>query len=220
MRNNLRGTFESLTWSGRRNNPRSGPGSILRATAPLREALPRIFDKLEVKTFLDAPCGDWNWMQNVDLEGLHYIGGDISLEVLEDVKQKHESSALEFIHLDKTSDSLPKADLMLCRDCLFHLKWWLRWAFFENFVDSDIPYLLMTMHFVSKNPRLNRNGGYKRFNPCVAPFNLCQPIQTISETGEINLDPEFMATNKGKNQRALGLWSREQIKQALVSRKS
>jgi hypothetical protein len=26
---------------------------------------------------LDAPCGDFNWMKEVDLSAVHYTGGDI-----------------------------------------------------------------------------------------------------------------------------------------------
>ncbi|WP_170377761.1 class I SAM-dependent methyltransferase [Ruegeria atlantica] len=220
MRSGLRDTFETLSWSGRRNGPRSGHGSTLAATRPLRDALPRIFDEYNVKTFLDAPCGDWTWMQHVDLTGIQYVGGDISLEVLEEVKQQHAAPGREFMHLDITSDTLPKADMMMCRDCLFHLKWWLRWAFFENFVASGIPYLLTTRHYIPQNPRLPRNGGFKRFNPCVAPFNFSEPIETVSETGEINLDPEFMLTREGQKQRSLGIWSRDQVIDAVARRGS
>lgn len=219
MRDNVRNAFESKSWSGRRRGPRSGPGSTLDATAPLRAALPRIFDTYRVKTFLDAPCGDWTWMQDVDLSGIRYIGGDISLQVVDAVKEQHGAPGREFMHLDITSDDLPKADLMMCRDCLFHLKWWLRWAFFERFVASLTPYLLTTMHYVPVNPRLHNNGGFKRFNPCAEPFNFSDPVETISETGEINLDPDFLETRAGRNQRSLGIWSRQQVVDALERHK-
>ncbi|WP_152563387.1 hypothetical protein [Ruegeria halocynthiae] len=219
MRDSLRVAFESKSWSGRANGPRSGPGSTLAATEPLREALPRIFNQFKVETFLDAPCGDWTWMREVDLNGIRYIGGDISLQVLEEVKAQHGVPGREFVHLDITSDPLPKADLMMCRDCLFHLKWWLRWAFFENFVASDIPYLLMTRHYILRNPRLQNNANFKRFNPCAAPFNFPDPLETISETGEINQDPEFLETSVGRSQRSLGIWSKGQIIDVLKQRK-
>ncbi|WP_170562747.1 hypothetical protein [Ruegeria atlantica] len=218
MRDSVRSVFESKSWAGRRNGPRSGPGSTLAATAALRTALPRIFVDYKIGTFLDAPCGDWTWMQDVDLNGIQYIGGDISTEVLTEVKDQHAAPGREFIHLDITSDALPKADLMMCRDCLFHLKWWLRWAFFENFVESEIPYLMTTMDYVPRNPRLQRNGDFKKFNPCAAPFNFPDPIETVSETGEINLNPDFLETPEGRKQRSLGIWSRDQVIDALERR--
>ncbi len=219
MRSGVRNAFESKSWAGR-NVPRSGNGSTLEATAPLRRALPDIFERYKVKTFLDAPCGDWTWMQEMDLTGLSYIGGDISLEVVQSVQEKHAAPGREFVHLDVTSDPLPRVDLMMCRDCLFHLKWWLRWAFFENFVRSETPYLLTTMHYVPINERLKNNAGFKRFNPCVAPFNFSDPIETIEETGEINLDPEFLQSTEGRDQRSLGIWSRDQVIDALDRRKN
>lgn len=218
MRDSVRSVFENKSWAGRRNGPRSGPGSTLAATAALRAALPRIFVEYKVGTFLDAPCGDWTWMQQVDLNGIHYIGGDISTEVVTEVKDMHAAPGREFIHLDITSDALPKVDLMMCRDCLFHLKWWLRWAFFENFVESEIPYLMTTMDYVPRNPRLQRNGDFKKFNPCAAPFNFPDPIESVSETGEINLSPDFLETPEGRKQRSLGIWSRDQVIDALERR--
>ncbi len=215
MRSGLRNAFENLSWAGRRKGPRSGQGSTLEATAPLRAALPGIFERYRVRTFLDAPCGDWTWMQHVDLTGIDYTGGDISLEVVDAVKARHEAPGRSFIHLDITSDPLPRVDLMMCRDCLFHLKWWLRWAFFENFVQSGTPYLLTTMHYIPVNGRLRANAGFQRFNPCAAPFNFDDPVETISETGEINLDPEYLQSPAGQNQRSLGIWLREQVIAAL-----
>lgn len=219
MRDAVRQAFETKSWA-ERNIPRSGPGSTLAATAPLRDALPELFDRYSVKTFLDAPCGDWTWMQEVDLSGVHYIGGDISLEVVEAVKEQHGGSGREFLHLDITSDPLPKADLMMCRDCLFHLKWWLRWEFFENFAKSEIPYLLMTRHHNTRNARVRDNAGFKLFNPCVEPFNFPEPLEEISETGPYNSDPEFLGTRAGRLQRSVAIWSKEQVIDVLKQRKS
>ena len=66
MRDNLRAAFETLSWSGKKGAPRSGPGSTLAWTKQLRQAMPRIFDQYGVKTFLGAPCGDWFWMDASD----------------------------------------------------------------------------------------------------------------------------------------------------------
>ncbi|WP_052265301.1 class I SAM-dependent methyltransferase [Ruegeria sp. ANG-R] len=219
MREGVRDAFEHKNW-GDRNTPRSGSGSTLDATAPLRGALPAIFERYSVKTFLDAPCGDWTWMQEVDLNGVHYIGGDISLEVVESVKEKHQALGREFFHLDITSDPLPKADLMMCRDCLFHLKWWLRWEFFENFAKSDIPYLLTTKHHNARNAKLRDNAAFKLFNPCAAPFNFPEPVEEISETGPYNDDPEFLQTRAGRQQRSVAIWSKEQVIDVLKQRET
>ena len=57
---------------------RSGRGSTLDYTRPLRKALAKYLNSLNVIVLLDAPCGDFNWMQHVELpEKILYIGGDI-----------------------------------------------------------------------------------------------------------------------------------------------
>ena len=57
----------------------SGPGSTLEETNPIRKRLRKMLSELEARTLLDLPCGDFHWMQHVDLSGINYIGGDLSL---------------------------------------------------------------------------------------------------------------------------------------------
>lgn len=217
MRNNLQRAFEEADWSDASGAPRSGSGSTLEYTERLRAALPDVFKRYKVKTFLDAPCGDWHWMSAVDLTGITYIGGDISASLIKDNAGKYTSKKVSFQHLDITEDDLPKADMMMVRDCLFHLKFWLRWAFFENFVRSEIPYLLVTMHHQAVNNALGVNGGFKRFNPRVAPFFFEEPLEMIHET--VDSLPEDL-TNYPKlfAVRSMGIWSREQIIRGLEAK--
>ena len=57
---------------------RSGRGSTLAYTKPLRRSLAKSLRRLNATVFLDAPCGDFNWMRHVELpDGTSYIGGDI-----------------------------------------------------------------------------------------------------------------------------------------------
>ena len=53
--NNFWGDPESL----------SGPGSSEHYTKNLRNQLQKIFSNLKIKSVLDAPCGDFNWMSLV-----------------------------------------------------------------------------------------------------------------------------------------------------------
>lgn len=201
MHKKLQDIFEKKSWAGtEKEYPRSGSGSSLQLTGSLRSALPAVLKRYKVKTFLDAPCGDWTWMQEVDLSGVHYIGADISLEIVENVKTRYAAKDREFMHLDITTDPLPKADFMLCRECLFHLKFWLRWSFFANFVNSEIPFLFTTKDAVTENKNLRVNGSWFPFNPCIEPFNFAPPIYEIREN---------------RRRRSMGVWSREQIIDAL-----
>lgn len=216
MREFLRLAFEDKTWTGRRDKqPRSGHGSTLASTARLRKALPSVFERYSVKRFVDAPCGDWFWMQHVDLEGIEYIGGDIAKSIVEKNQTEFSRKNISFIHLDVTSDPLPECDLMMCRDCLFHLKFWLRWAFFRNFVQADIPYLMTTINHTQVNRKNMQNSNWRPFDPRLEPFNFPAPIEMIHETAdELPEDVNPVIENRPKD-KSMGIWSRAQIVEVL-----
>src|SRR5947207_6388514 len=49
--------YDKNLFEGRKS--RSGEGSDHIQTAIIRQEIPRVIKKYNVKTFLDAPCGDW-----------------------------------------------------------------------------------------------------------------------------------------------------------------
>src|SRR5947207_8580346 len=63
---------------------RSGTGSNLDSTRVLRAELPKALRRLGVQVLLDAPCGDFTWMERVDLGDIQYIGGDIVSAIVEE----------------------------------------------------------------------------------------------------------------------------------------
>lgn len=99
----------------------SGPGSTFDATRNIRAALPEIFETYNIKSVLDIPCGDFNWMQHVDLKGIDYTGADIVEELIEKNNRNFASDKRKFLVLDLTRDTLPGSDLVICRDGLVHL---------------------------------------------------------------------------------------------------
>ncbi|MBK1636318.1 class I SAM-dependent methyltransferase [Rhodovulum adriaticum] len=216
MRARVQKAFEDRDWSVGGKWPVSGRGSTLENTERLRAALPDIFRRYKIKTFVDAPCGDWHWMQHTDLSRVTYIGGDISEQIVADNQQRHAGPNRTFLHLDITSDPLPEGDLFMCRDCLFHLKTWLRWEFFRNFVKSGNKYLLTTVVQTPRNRNLRQNGGFAAFNPMLPPYNFPKPVEIIPETAD-DLTLEDMAQeNDGPRHRASFLWRRAQIEEAVA----
>ena len=91
----------------------SGPGSTLAYTARLRAALPSLFDEFSIKTVLDAPCGDYNWMRLVKRPGVEYIGGEIVPELVDANNARYRDESTRFIHCDIVQDELPAADLWM-----------------------------------------------------------------------------------------------------------
>ena len=183
--------------------------------------MPRLFETYKVKTFLDAPCGDWFWMREVDLSGVTYIGADISQSLIAEIAAEHSAEGRSFQHLDVTSDPLPQADMMMCRDCLFHLSFEMRWAFYENFAKSEIPYLLSTVNYNVVNEDLN-SPGWKPYNPFLAPFYMGDPLEFIQERGNEPLNPDWrvMLTHPNPESfRAMAVWDRQAVVDMLKKRK-
>ena len=98
----------------------SGVGSTLANTTELRAALPVIFYDYKIKTIIDIPCGDWNWMQKVDLSGKTYLGCDVVPDMIALNNKRYGSEDVSFCVRDALTD-YSVADLIICRDFLFHL---------------------------------------------------------------------------------------------------
>jgi hypothetical protein len=130
----------------------SGAGSELAATENVRAYLPGLFQRLQVSKFLDAPCGDWNWMSRVDLSGVDYVGADVVSDVVARNNQQYARSGVRFIHADLTKDHLPAVDMIMCRDCWVHLSFEDIAAILKNFRRTGATWLL-----VSNTPSQGRN---------------------------------------------------------------
>ena len=136
--------YKTNFWSS--NESVSGYGSELKNTINIEKEIINIVKKYQIKSILDAPCGDFNWVKNVLDKNLSYIGGDIVQEIIDNNIRKFKSNNLKFIKIDITKESLPESDLMICRDCLIHLSFESIRLFFENFRKSKINYLLLTTY--------------------------------------------------------------------------
>ncbi len=145
------GVFDNKVWGDHQTV--SGPGSTLEYTANLRRELPMLFDRFAIRSVLDAPCGDMNWMKPVlsSRPFLDYTGGDIVKGLVQQNTKAHGRKNIRFLELDLTKDALPKADLMICRDCMIHLPQAQIFDVLRNFKKSGIGYLLATTYIVDDN---------------------------------------------------------------------
>jgi 2-polyprenyl-3-methyl-5-hydroxy-6-metoxy-1,4-benzoquinol methylase len=101
---------------------RSGHGSTVARCEPVMRALTELVEEFKIKTLLDAPCGDFNWMKEVALPGVAYVGIDVVAEMIERNRRLYGGPSREFRCLDVTRGPLPRADVIFCRDCLVHLR--------------------------------------------------------------------------------------------------
>ncbi len=192
-KNNIWGNFESV----------SGNGSTLEGTQNLRTKLPELIKQFSIQTLFDAPCGDFNWMRLLlKTVNINYIGGDIVLPLIEANQSNFKNEQTNFIHIDLTKDELPQAHLMICRDCLFHLSYQDTKLVLQNFINSNIKYLLTTTYIKSNN-FINRDittGDFRLIDLFSAPFNFDQDVLFRIDDTIPNEIPREMC-----------LWSREQI---------
>ncbi|MBO3458574.1 class I SAM-dependent methyltransferase [Aetokthonos hydrillicola CCALA 1050] len=176
----------------------SGPGSTLEQTAFIRKMLPLLLKELNVKSVLDAPCGDFYWMKEVELDLDEYWGGDIVPDLITEIKQKYANKKRNFITLDIVADQLPTVDLIFCRDCFVHLPFKDIITAIKNFKTSGSTYLLTTTYpgGVQKNKDIII-GNWRAIDLQLSPFNFSPPIKVINEqTTESGDLPE----------KSLGLW--------------
>jgi SAM-dependent methyltransferase len=159
----------------------SGPGSGVARTALIREDLVRLLVELRVGSVLDAGCGDFNWLRFADLPVQRYTGIDVVPGLVAANQVRHGRAGREFRLADVTVDRLPRADLILCRDCLVHLPLRDVSRALGNFRRSGATYLLATT-FRDHGPNVDIPiGHWQPLNLERAPFGLPPPVATIDE---------------------------------------
>jgi hypothetical protein len=186
--------YEARTWGDAES--RSGTGSKLSSTTAVRAALSRWIQELGVESLLDAPCGDYNWMRECVRDVGHYIGADIVEALIERNRRDHGGPAREFVLCDLVRDPLPRADAVLCRDGLVHLKLAAALQAVENIASSGSTYLMATtFENVARNEDIV-TGFWRPLDLSKPPFCFPAPLQLVEE----RRDPDSGLVKQ------LGLW--------------
>lgn len=140
----------------------SGSGSMMENTVSIRNSLPDIFSQYSIQSFFDAPCGDGNWIKNVDFGNTQYSGGDVSIDIC------NYNTMPNVKVFDIRNDTPPNVDMWFCRDCLYHLSMSDIQAGINNMRSGNIKYFLITTHLQkhisdSRNRDIN-TGGFRILN--------------------------------------------------------
>ena len=100
----------------------NGPGATLAQTTALRELLPILFERYGIKSVLDVGCGDWNWMSQVDLGDVAYLGWDVeeSMIAANNITFSERPNVRFQVRSLLTVQEIPKVDLILARHVLIH----------------------------------------------------------------------------------------------------
>jgi len=99
----------------------SGPGSWKKNAAISRDFINEIIPKYSIKSILDLGCGDWNWFEDVNLQGASYEGWDADDQMIKSNQSQYGSETVNFLTSDIFTQEYPPVDLVICRDVLFHV---------------------------------------------------------------------------------------------------
>jgi|GEM_PF-566867 len=149
--------YKKNYWSSKESL--SGIGSELNHTSNLRNELPKLIERYKIKSIVDAPCGDFNWMKYVLPEiTVRYSGFDIVRSVIDENCRVFGKDDIEFRVADICEDQLPDCDLLIVRDCLFHLSFHDIERFLQNISRTNYRYLLTTTHTINiKDKHYNKD---------------------------------------------------------------
>lgn len=131
-------------------------------------------------------------MREVDLGGVDYTGADVVAELIERNQRLYGGEGRRFVTADLTRDALPRADLILCRECLVHLSFRDARAVLRNFRRSGSTYLLVTTHAKVRENEEIATGDWRPLNLQLPPLNFPPPLRLLVEDEELG--------------KCLGLW--------------
>jgi SAM-dependent methyltransferase len=157
----------------------SGDGSAIAYTENITKWLPLQIQKYSIKSIVDAPCGDFNWMRHVvDNNPIKYKGIDIVDELIERNKKNYQRINIDFECGDICTMQIPDCDLLIVRDCLFHLSYSEIDKFLKNIKMTNYKYLLTSTHnksSVSTNKDII-TGDFRYIDIFSDPFNFNESL--------------------------------------------
>lgn len=162
-----------------------GLGSTTRMTEGVRAALSDMLGRCRTKVLLDAPCGDCNWISQVDLRTVRYVGVDDDGRMLLKAASRMKRPIDQFRQLDVIEQRPPRADTVLCRDFLQHLPNFLAARALIGLMESWADWFLLTSHDVEVNEDLEEVGGFRPLSLTQRPFDLGEPSFYAEDCGRI-----------------------------------
>lgn len=194
--------YDTGVWTrGRNDVPLSGEGSTIEATRELRTELPALLERIGATSLLDVGCGDFTWMQTIELP-CPYIGVDIVSSVVDGNQSRFGGPQRRFEHLDVVEQAAPAADVVLCREVLFHLSLDDARAALRNMLKSGCRYLLLTSDADTGFNADIDSGDFRMLNLMRRPFCFPDPDTSIRDG----------AVAEG---RFVGLWKADDVRVAL-----
>ena len=144
-----------------------GQSSMLRYTDNIRQWLPAVCQRHDIKRVCDAGAGDLHWMKLVRWGSVDYLPFDVHIRH-PDVQP-----------IDITRELLPECDAVLCRMVLNHFDEGRVLQALRNF--QEVSTYLIATHFVGDNK--NKNREFQRLDLCKW---LGEPLEMVDDGHESN----------------------------------
>lgn len=186
--------YKNNSWNGKES--KSGPGSSVSRNLNLIDKLELFIKSNNLRSILDCGCGDFNWMKhfNFDVIG-KYTGIDIVPEVIKE-NANYSNRKIGFSIADITESVLSGYDIILCKDCLFHLSFEDAQKSLVNIAESGAKYLISTTFTDCENKDI-KSGKWRPINLEAEPFELKNKITIWENIEEVS----------GKNSnKGIGIW--------------
>lgn len=202
----FRSFFRQNSWGS--GESVSGAGSEFANTRVIAARLPALWSELRINKVLDLPCGDFHWMRTVDLSRVDYTGADIVAELVRSNNAAYASERIRFLRLDLVRDRLPRADFIMCRDCLVHLSYHDIFSGLRNICASGAKFLFTTT-FPARSVNIDiPAGAWRPLNLQAAPFLLPTPMELLNE--------EYAGDDGAYLDKSLALWRVADLKERLA----
>ena len=203
-KNKFRLIYKTGYWKPHNFNSLSGVGSEEFATKNIAFHLPKFIKQYDIKSILDIPCGDWNWMQKLDFEDVEYIGADIVDEIIEN-NLKFKKDKVDFKVINIIEDKLPDVDLIFIRDLFVHLTENDIKNSIANISRSNIKFVALTSFkdCVSNSYDIRIGDRWRKINMQLHPFNFPDPLETLPDSNDLIPDDKY---------KYIGIWKVEEIK--------
>jgi hypothetical protein len=199
MNSHLQKLFTKLYSPDQTKNSEHGASSV-QDTVDLRQRIENLFVQYNIKSMFDAGCNDCEWMSRlVGNTHVAYQGGDISLAMVAHAWRTRPELDVQ-VH-DATTDPFPVVDLLFVRDVAIHLNNADKKKLWQNWLDSNIPWILITHNLESKHNsdfEYTNEFPFAMINWQIDPWNFPAPVGQVWEY-EIN-------------GRCMSLWNQNQFK--------
>lgn len=120
-------------------------------------------------------------MKEINLSIEKYTGADIVTSLIKQNSQLYGSNLRQFVQIDLLHDNLPKADAILCRECLVHLSLEDAIQAIENIKSSAAQFLLTTYFPELQHNRDIVSGKHRPLNMRKPSFEWPAAIEEIVE---------------------------------------